>query len=369
MGCSLGTGKVTKLTPGNVEGEEGEKMPGERIRCANCDNNRADRLIRSSDNRFLYCTVCGSYTSLFDYSVYHEIDGIRGLSARLQNGNTLIDLGKYWEAETEFRSLTNEYSSNHATWFGLARSISQDFTSLDRWDETQKLLENAEKVAGQNGLPGGPQSAKAYYSRLRQCIDELEKARAAVQECEIRYQCAHGSPDAMKYNQKIIDRENCEKSLSGKQSYVGLIIFGMMVIAAAVCWNGANSAGREVVSLAERLLQQGYSNTEIEQYIAQQTNLVQLIKTYYTGRIVTVVGALIFAPFFYRYVRNGIKSARNRETIRRLNWEISQLQPGVEAELRGCELSVDEAKRELAQCENELKRLKLAHKQERQAWC
>ena len=367
-GCKMTKARKT-LAPGDAEGEEGERMLGERIRCGNCDNNRADRLIRTSDNRFLYCTVCGSYTSLFDYSVYHEIDGIRGLSARLQNGNTLINLGKYREAETEFRGLTNEYSSNHATWFGLARAISQDFTSLDRWDETQKLLENAEKVAGQNGMPGGSQSAKAYYSKLRQCTDRLKKASAAVQECEIRYRCAQESPDAMKYQQKMIDRENCEKNLPWNPNYIGLVIFGMMVIAAVVCWNGANAVGKKVVSLVEQLFRQGYSNTEIEQYIAQHTNLAQLVRTYYTGRIVTVVGALILAPFSYRNVRNGIMRARNQETIRRLNQEISRLQPGVEAELRECEMSVEEAKRAFAQCENELERLKLAYKQERQAWC
>ena len=63
--------------------------------------------------------------------------------------------------------------------------------------------------------------------------------------------------------------------------------------------------------LVERLIQQGYSATEIEQYIAQQSHLVQQLNTYYTWRIVTTAAALVTTPFAYRSARHSVARTEN----------------------------------------------------------
>ena len=350
-------------------------MSGRPVRCGNCSNGNMEYLSFSPDGQYVYCGICGTSTPLYDSYVIQEhtgevkVAGFRTLQDRLENGNSLLQLKKYQDAEQEFLSLTKEYASNCETWFGLARATSQDFSSLDRYDETTGILENAKTVAKQeNRALQRIDAAGRYYSALHLNSLGLAAARQSLCESENRHQGVLSSHDAASLDEKKRELIRCEKDQPQGLSTIHAVIFIVLIAAAIICFRNAGKVSRDIETLISNLSLKGFSYEEISAYISNKTNYVQLIKGYYTGRIISVIAALVYTPFFSLRVRNGYRRTRNLDRTEILKREISQLETLVDSDIRESESAVSSARRQVAKYEQELARLQAVYRKERTSW-
>lgn len=118
-------------------------------------------------------------------------DGSGKIDQEINSGEAFLNLRKYQAARDTFQNLTNLYAHKHRTWWGLARSITEEFTrepsGRKEFDYVNDAVQSAYQLAPANEKTQINEASAAYITKWQDyCLQLLNERVQRLEDIERR---------------------------------------------------------------------------------------------------------------------------------------------------------------------------------------